>query len=137
MLDPLSRTRYYPDLHLEIWRPRGELDYALTAQIVSYIGFQERIRDELFNRFTDLSEITDIRLNFDEVLKLADERCAAYAGRPPVKSAFLSPNAVGFGVARMFATLMDQSPIQVNVFRELDSAAQWLGVPVEVLSARQ
>ena len=133
MIDPFSKTRFHPGLSLETWHPAGVLDYAMAVQIVSHIGFEERVLDKPFNRFADLSGITEIHLNFKQVFDLAMERRAAYASGPPVKSAFLATTAGAFGIAGMFAMLMERSPIDVQIFRDIDSAAAWLGVPAECL----
>jgi hypothetical protein len=135
MIDPHSRTRFHPGLSLETWHPRGVLDSAIVAVIVSQVNFEERILDVPFNRFTDLSGVTAIRLDFWEVANIAAERRAAYAGRPPVKSAFLAISKEAYSVAQMFAALMEESPIDIEVFRTIEDAAQWLGVPVEALRA--
>ena len=133
MIDPISKTRFHPDLNLDTWHPEGVLDYAMAAQIVQYIGFEEKILDTPFDRFADLSRITEIHLRFADVAALAAERRAAYAGRRPVKSAFLATTAGAFGIAGMFATLMERSPIDIGIFRKIEEAAQWLGVPPEAL----
>jgi hypothetical protein len=133
MIDPFSKTKFHPDLRLETWYPTGVLDFALAAQMVNHVGFDERILDEPFNRFADLSGITEIHLKFKELYDLAAERRETYALCPPVKSAFLATTAAAFGIARMFAMLMEKTPIDVQVFRDIDSAAEWLGVPAQSL----
>ena len=137
MIDPFSNTRFHPDANLSTWFPSGVLDYTLAAQIVSHIGFEERVLEKPFNRFSDLTGITEIHLNFKKVFDLAAERRAAYALSPPVKSAFLATNAAAFGIAGMFAMLMERSPIDVRVFRDIDSAAEWLGVTPGLLRVEQ
>jgi len=41
-----------------------------------------------------------------------------------------------FITARMHAVLTQGSPIKVRVFQDRKEAAQWLGVPLELLSAK-
>jgi len=135
MIDPFTRTRYHPDLKLETWYPEGVLDHAMATRMISLVGFEERVVDEPFNRFADLSKLTAIHLNFVELASIAGKRRDDYKGRPPVKTAFLATSAPAFGVARMFAALMEPSPIEVQVFRKAGDAAQWLGVPVKALEA--
>jgi hypothetical protein len=108
----------------------------MAAHMVNTINFEERMIDEPFNRFADLSKLTGIHLDFMELEDIAAERREATAGRPPVKSAFLAVSAPAYGIARMFAALMEPSPIEVRVFRKIEAAAQWLGVPVEALNAQ-
>ena len=135
MIDPFTQTRFHPDLKLDTWYPEGVLDGAMAAFMMRYVGFQERTLDEPFNRFADLTKITGIRLDFIQLADVAAERREAYAGRPPVKSAFLATSAEAYGFARMFGTLLEGSPIEVRVFRKVEDVAQWLGVPVEALRA--
>jgi hypothetical protein len=135
MIDPFTRTRFHPDLKLETWYPEGVLDRTMAAFMVRYIGFEERVIDEPFNRFADLSRLTAIHLDFMQLAELAARRREAYQGRQTVKTAFLATGAPAYGVARMFAALMETSPIEVRVFRRAEDAAQWLGAPVSALEA--
>jgi hypothetical protein len=137
VIDPFTRTRFHPDLKLETWYPEGVLDRTMAAFMVRYVGFDERIIDEPFNRFADLSKLTGLHLDFMELAELAAKRREAYKGRLPVKTAFLATSELAYGVVRMFASLMETSPIEVQVFRNAEDAAQWLGVPVEALRAEE
>lgn len=134
VIDPFTKTRFHSDLRLETWYPEGVLDVGLTTVMVHYLGFEESISEGPFNRFADLTKLTAINLGFLEVAKIAAERRESYDG-PPVKSAFLAISAPAYGVAQMFATLMEPSPIEVKVFRTIKDAAEWLEVPEEALKA--
>lgn len=135
MLDPHSRTRFHPGLKLDTWYPEGVLDVPMAAFMVSYVNFHERVSDEPFNRFADLSGITAIDLDFMDLADVAAERREAVAGRAPVKTAFLASSAPAYGLAKMFGALMEPSPVEVRVFRSAEDAAQWLEVPVDALRA--
>lgn len=137
MIDPFTKTRFRPDLKLETWFPEGVLNGAMATFMANFIAFQERVVDEPFNRFADLSKVTAIHLDFMELADVAAMRRAEYEGQPPVKSAFLAISNPAYGVARMFAALMEPTPIYVQVFRKIEDAAKWLGVPVEALSAEE
>jgi spore maturation protein SpmA len=71
----------------------------------------------------------------EDIANIVALRRASYQDRPPVKSAILAVAAPAYGVARMFAALMESSPIEVRVFRTVEEAAHWLGVPVAALRA--
>jgi hypothetical protein len=129
MIDPFSKTRFHPDLKLETWYPDGALDGAMANFIVNFIGFDERIIDEPFNRFADLSRLKAIHLDLLELDDLAMKRYEACKDLQPAKTAFVATTISTYAVARMFAILMEPSPIDVRVFRNLDEAAYWLGVP--------
>jgi hypothetical protein len=133
MLDPFTQSRFLPDHKLITWYPTGVLDLEMASMIIHFIGFQEKILDDPFDRFADWSRLTDVQLNFVEVTDCATLRREAYADGPPVRSAFFATNPVAFGIARMFATLMEPSPIDVQVFCQIEAAAEWLQVPVVAL----
>lgn len=135
MTDPISRARFHPDLNLETWFPDGVLDVLVATFMAHYIGFEESVADKPFNRFTDLTGLTAIRLEMDDIANIVALRRAFYQDRSPVKSAVLAVEAPAYGVARMFAALMEPSPIEVRVFRTVEEAAHWLGVPVKALRA--
>jgi hypothetical protein len=135
MIDPFTKTRFHADLKLETWYPEGVLDGAMAAFVVSFVGFDERVIDEPFNRFADLSKLTAVHLDLLELSDLAAKRRGAYKDPDPVKTAFVATTTSTYAVARMFAILMEPSPIEVRVFQNVEDAANWLGVPVEALRA--
>ena len=137
MIDPATKTRFHPELKLQTWYPEGVLDGAMVHFMANYLGALEQTDDEPFHRFGDLSRITAVHLEFIELAYLAAVRRTDYDRRPPVKSAFLAISVGAYGAARMFAALMESAPIDVHVFRKIEDAAQWLGVPVDVLRAER
>ena len=134
MVHPITQTKFYADHRIETWFPCGELDIAMATFMVHYIGFEEAVADKPFNRYSDLTRLTGIHLDFKEIAELVAMRRASYDGGPPVKSAILATATSTYGVARMFAALMEPSPIDVQVFRNVEQAAPWLGVPVGTLT---
>jgi hypothetical protein len=135
MIDPFTRTRFRSDYQLETWYPVGVLDGAMATFMANYIGFEESVAVEPFHRYADLSLLTAIRLDFIELAGLAATRRASYHEGPPVKSAIVAPGKAAYGVAHMFAALMEPSSIDVQVFRTVEDAARWLDLPVETLHA--
>jgi hypothetical protein len=133
MIDPFTRTRFHSSHQLETWYPVGILEGVMAKRMANYIGFEEDIADDPFNRYADLSLLTAIHLDFIELMDLAATRRAAYHGGPPVKSAVLAISKPAYGVAHMFAAMMELSEIDVQVFRTAEDAARWLDVPVETL----
>src|SRR5437660_1258645 len=75
------------DARLFIWRPRGVLNEGLVNNIVVFVREQEESFGRPFNRFTDLSALDAVDLNFDYVFRIALYRRLSYAG-DKVKSAF-------------------------------------------------
>ena len=134
MIDPSTRTRFHAGMGLETWFPVGVLDIAMATFMVHYIGFEEAVAEQPFNRFSDLTGLTAIHLDFKEISDLVAMRRKSYEDGPPVKSAILATSASAYGIARMFAALMEPSPIDVRVFRSTADAARWLEVPVGFLT---
>jgi hypothetical protein len=135
ILKDLPETRWYEDVRLVMWHPRGVLDDALADRIVDFIESEERIADAPFHRYVDFDALTEIRLQFGHAFQTAERRKTFYAGGPPVKSAIYCDWIVGFGMARLYAELMKDCPIEVRAFRDRKAAAEWLGVPVDILRA--
>jgi hypothetical protein len=128
-------ARYYTEWDLITWHPYGVLDDKLVDEVVAFTQTQEQVATAPpFNRFTDFSGLTKVRLQIGHVFKVAKERSAAHRDLPPVKSAFYCDKLVGLGMARMIEALMKGSSIHVRAFRDRAAAAKWLGVPVENLS---
>jgi hypothetical protein len=128
-------VEYVEDANLFIWRPRGVLSEALLNKIIVFVREQEDTLDRSFNRFTDLSALNAVDLNFDYVFHIALYRRLSYAGGK-VKSAFYVSSSDAEHYAKLHAVLTDHSPLQVSIFTELAGAAKWLGVPVELLMAK-
>src|SRR5881398_4142425 len=127
--------QFHEDIRLLVWRPRGLIDEAAINKVISVIEDLEAKLQEPFNRFSDTSETHEVELNFRYVIQVSLHRRIAYAGRPPVKSAILATDATAIHYGRLHALLTQGSPIKVRVFQKREEAAQWLGVPIERLTA--
>jgi len=114
------------------WHPRGVLDDVLADRIIEFIETEERMLDTPFDRFTDLNGLTEIRLKVGHAFNVAERRRAGYQGEP-VKSAVFSDWVIGLGIARLYEALMKDAHIKVRAFRSRDAAAEWLGVPADLL----
>lgn len=130
-----SDVIFHPELNFLAWRPCGSLDEKRVNQIIRFIGNQEAASPAPFNRFTDLSALDAVDLNFKYVFHVALYRRLTYTGREPVKSAFFvtSPDASHY--IKLHAILTDHSPLRVRLFETRESAADWLEVPVDLLQA--
>ena len=129
-------VEYVEDANLFIWRPRGVLNEGLVNNIIVFVREQEETLGRPFNRFTDLSAVDAVDLNFDYVFHIALYRRLSYAGSK-VKSAFYVSSSDATHYAKLHALLTGRSPLQVSVFTELEAAAKWLGVPIESLMAQR
>ena len=127
--------QFHEDVRLFVWKPRGVLDEAAIDNVVACLEDLEAKLQEPFNRFSDTLAADAIELNFKYIIQVSLHRRLAYAGRPPVKSAILATDATAIHYGRLHALLTQGSPINVRVYQDREEAAQWLGVPIELLAA--
>jgi hypothetical protein len=127
---------FHQDIRLLIYRPHGLIDEAAINKVVGAIEDLEAATQEPFNRFSDTSEAHDIELNFRYVIQVSLHRRLAHKGRAPVKSAILATEPTLVHYARLLVVLTEGSSIKVRVFADRKDAAQWLGVPLELLTAK-
>ena len=128
-------VEYVKDANLFIWRPRGVLSEGLVNRIIVFLREQEETLGRSFDRFTDLSALDAVDLNFNYVFHIALYRRLSYAGGK-VKSAFYVSSSDAEHYAKLHALVTGRSRLQVQVFTELEAAAKWLGVPVESLAVQ-
>ena len=128
--------QFHPDIHLLVYRPHGLIDEAAVNKIVSVIEDLEAKVQEPFNRFSDTLAADEVELNFKYIIQVSLHRRLSYAGRPPVKSAILATDSTLIHYGRLHAVLTQGSSIKVQVFQDCKEAAQWLGVPLELLAAK-
>jgi len=127
-------VEFHEDVRLIVWRPRGLLNRTAVNRIITVLGELETRLKEPFDRFTDTVAADAVDLNFEYMIRVSLYRRSFYAGRPPVKSAILATDATAIHYGRLHALLTQGSPIKVRVFHDRKEAAQWLGVPVELLT---
>jgi hypothetical protein len=125
--------RFYTAHRLVAWQPLDVLDDRLLDDIVAWILIIEKTSTP-FNRFIDFSRLTKISVHIDHVFEVAQERAETFAGATPVRTAIYCNALVGFGIARLYESLMEGTPIKVSAFRDLPSAAEWLSVPAAILT---
>ena len=129
-LKAFPSARYHSKERLLTWRPLGTFDDALADEVIALLELDETFENVPFHRYTDLSLLRDIRLKIGHVFEIVEHR--RMVGEP-VRSAFFGDTVVGFGVARMYETLMEGAAIHVRAFRDRAATAEWLGVPVQLL----
>jgi hypothetical protein len=127
---------FHPDIHMLVYRPRGLMDEAAINKVIGVIEGLEVATQQPFNRFSDTLETHEVELNFRYVIHVSLHRRLSHKGRAPVKSAILATDSTLVHYARLLALLTEGSSIKVKVFREREEAAQWLGVPLELLAAK-
>jgi hypothetical protein len=116
---------------LVTWHPLGVLDDTLADQIVAFVEMEERTQAAAFDRYVDLSGLTDVRLEAGHVFNIAKRR---HQARDKVKSAFWTDKIVTVSLSYMLETFMAGARINVRAFTKQEDAAEWLQVPIEILS---
>jgi hypothetical protein len=124
-------TWYYPKFKLLGWFPRGVLNEAFADQVVEFMEMEERIQDAPFDRYADFSGLSQIRIGTDHVIQLALRR---HPVKQPVRTAILGDRPLTFSIALMYERLMEGSMIHVRAFEQRVSIAEWLELPINVLS---
>jgi hypothetical protein len=128
-------VQFHEDIHLLVYRPRGSLNEAAVNKIIKVIGELEAKLKEPFNRFFDTLGHDDVELNFRYVIHVSLYRRLTYVKWPPIKSAILATDSTIIHYAKLHALLTQGSAINVRIFQDRQAAAQWLGVPIERLTA--
>lgn len=128
-----AEVAFHEDIRLFIYRPRGLLNEAAVSRAVNVLTDLEAKLKEPFNRFSDTSAIDRVELNYQYVIQVSLHRVLSYAGRPPVKSAFLAPDPTVGHYFQLHAIITKDSPINVRIFQQREEVAKWLAVPSEWL----
>jgi hypothetical protein len=131
---PPADIQFHENVRLLVWGPRGVLNEAALKHIMTLLGDLEATSDEPFNRFTDTTAADAIDLNFRYVFDFSLFRRVSYAGRPPVKSAILVTRLTFAHYSKLHELLTRGSSIKVRIFEDRESAAEWLGVAVDLLT---
>jgi hypothetical protein len=126
---------FHHDLNLLVAKPRGVLNPERIQSDIAFVTAAESRTLVPFNRFVDLSAITQIRVDVARVSKVASLRRMDYVDRPAVKSAYFVTTKRAAQLARLCADLTKNSALQIEVFEDIGDAANWLGVTEQDLAA--
>jgi len=132
----LPDIEFHEDVGLLIYRPKGVINEAAINRVIGVIEGIEAGSQQPFDRFSDTSETHEVELNFQYVIQASLHRRLSHKGRAPVKSAILATDSTLIHYARLLALLTEGSSIKVHVFQDREEAAEWLGVSVELLTAK-
>ena len=127
--------RHYGTYELVTWQPKGSLDDSMLDQIAEWLVNIEKVSLP-FKRFIDLSQLTSIAIRSRHIFDFARKRAEQFAGTIPVRTALFCHEWIGFGIARFYESLMENTPIEARAFRELSRAAEWLDVPADILTLK-
>ncbi len=119
--------------NLFIWKPKVVIDLQLLLEAISTTE-ELKAQRGAFNRFVNISDILGISLHAPDLEDIARRR-SAYDG-PVVKAAYFTPHALSIGIGRMLQSLIKNKQLKIEVFGNIQSCANWLDVPQEILEAK-
>ena len=117
------------------WQPQGNLNDLMLDQIADWLVDIEKLSLP-FKRFIDFSQLTSVAVRTGHVFKVARRRAEQFTGVEPVRTALFSDDWVAFGIACFYESLMEGTLIEARAFHGLAGAANWLAIPVDVLTLK-
>jgi len=128
-------SHYYPAHRLMAWQPQGTLDDLMVDQIAEWLVDIEQ--EYLpFKRFVDFSQLTAVAVRTRHVFEFARKRAEQFTGVEAVRTALFSDDLVCLAIARLYESLMENTLIEARAFFDLARAAEWLAIPVDVLTLK-
>ena len=127
--------RYYPDHRLIAWQPQGTLDDLMLDQIADWLVGIEKA-DLPLKRFVNLSLLMSVAVRTRHVFEFARKRAELFTGVEPVRTALFADDWICHAIARLYESLMEGTLIEARAFRDLAGAAEWLGIPIDVLTLK-
>ena len=131
-----SHLRYDPTHRLIAWQPHRVLDDRLMRRIANWV-LSKHTLSLPFDRFVDLSRLTDISIHLRHGLRMRSESSPNDGAGARIKCALYCDKPVGFAIARFYETAGKNSLIEVRAFCERAAAAEWLRVPASILRLRE
>jgi hypothetical protein len=100
------------------------------ADVIGHLDQEER------DRGLDLPELVDARgaqtdLTAEQVRRLVQRAVQLLRTIPLGPTAIVASDDTLFGMARMYSILVEQDGISVDVFRDIESAQNWLDSPAD------
>ncbi len=120
---------FRPELNLVISVHKG--DRTDDELLAAYKGMYESdLYNISMNRLADFRQaLSSSRSSsaLKQLAALANKKFAGTNAHPKV--AVIAPNDLSFGISRMYAAYADTVPWDLMVFRSVDAALAWLGLP--------
>lgn len=129
--ESFPHTWFYPKWRLVCSFPQAVLDETRVERFIEYLELEESEQIAPFDRYIDFSGLTATRLGVKYLIRTARRRRMV---RQPSKTAFFASQPFAYRTAQMYEMLMHRAMIEVRAFQERAAAANWLDVPLELLS---
>lgn len=130
---PFKCGEYREDIGLLVCRPTGQLTADDLADITICRDCIERAGLNQVDRFHDLTGITSVDLNFDDVFQLAFREKVIRNPEQPVKACYLVANELVYGTVRMYQAVIESRGVEVHIAYEIGPLAEVLGVEADEL----
>jgi hypothetical protein len=131
----MLNIEFYSEHRLLITRPDGVIDDHCARDLLHFLLALEEVA-EPFNRVTDMTHATDISLSTAGIQEYAETRLQNITHLAPYRGAIIALTPDSQAMGNLFATLVKGSKIEVKVFPNASSAAEWLGVPEAIVRAQ-
>ncbi len=104
-------------------REEGAAHYREIAGLVSF--------QQGSHLFHDV-RLVDVNVPASEIREVARAKSPNVDSDNDRKVAVLAPSDLGFGMMRMLASVREHPGLTLNVFRDLEQAKAWLGLPADL-----
>ena len=112
----------------------GEFSAKKLNEAVKEVQRFEQKNSFVINKFIDLTKVSSVNINYDELAPIIMSRLAFVKNHPEsFKVAILGGNILTFGIARMFEGMAQSKKIEAKAFKNPQEAADWLEVDVKTL----
>ena len=125
--------QYDEALNLAICRPEGVFEKNSADEMLGFLQAMEPALSTPFNRLLDLKGLLEIRLTGTDLYRIAKRRRSSAEKIPVCRCAIFAPTLLTYAIAKIYEELMEGSNIQIGVFAELKTTAEWLGLPESAL----
>ena len=123
---PKARIIDYPDHHLICWFPGGEVTSDEVLAFISHL--QNCPWGHLANRFCDLTEVLSFPFDYSVLHEVAEIRQNRLRDHVGVKLVLYSKNPLGFGMSRMYQSLLERWPMEIATTQDLQEACRVLAL---------
>ena len=117
------------DDELLIIKLSGVFDVQALANLGEELNEIERTKTYV-KRFADAADLQGLTITSNDIMFYKTCRSAP---REKVYTAFCGFNDFQYGMARMFQSLVESEKHEIKIFRDIQSAAQWMQVDAELL----
>lgn len=119
---------------LIIWRAQGTIDANMVLNY--YKKLKECPWGYKADRFCDFSGAEKFELDYKGLSALRDYRVSYLHNHVGVKLVMYSRLPLGYAMSRMYQTLMEGKGIEILVTKELQEAAAFLGIELDLIDSK-